>query len=122
MLHVLRIIFCSLLSWLLIAGGITLYILLVKETDSPWFVTFHYALDIFVVWLIFDQYFRRFEHYSAIGTMIIALIFLNLIEYFFWKFFYKGPLELINFTHFFVPLILVGVTIYLIGRQYKHVK
>ena len=122
MLHVLRIIFCSLLSWLLIAGGITLYILLVKETDSPWFVTFHYALDIFVVWLIFDQYFRRFEHYSAIGTMIIALIFLNLIEYFFWKFFYKGPLALINFTHFLVPVILIGVTIYLIGKQYKHIK
>ncbi len=122
MLHVLRIICCSLISWILIAGGITLYILLVKETNSPWFVTFHYALDIFVVWLIFDQYFRKFDHYPALGTMIIALIWLTVIEFIFWKYIYKGSLELINFTHFFVPMILVGVTIYLVGRQYKHVK
>lgn len=122
MRHVFRIFICSLLSWLLIAGGFALYMLVVKETDSPWFVTYHYALDIFVIWLIFDQYFRRFEHYSAIGTMIVALGFLSLIEFFFWNYIYNGTLALVNFTHFFVPMVLVGVTIYLIGRQYKHEK
>lgn len=122
MRHVFRIFFCSLLSWLLVAGGFILYITLIGETQSAWFVTYHYALDIFVVWLIFDQYFRHFDHYSALGTMIIALASLNFIEYIFWNFLYKGPQQLINFTHFSVPMILVGVTIYLIGRQYKHVK
>lgn len=122
MRHVFRIFLCSLISWLAIAGGIAFYMLLVNESESPWFVTYHYALDIFAIWLIFDQYSRRFDHYPALGTMIIALVCLNLIEFIFWNFLYKGSLQLINFTHFFVPMILIAVTIYLVGRQYRHEK
>lgn len=122
MMHILRVFLFSFISWLLVVAGIVSYINVVGNTDNTLFVTFHYLLDVFVVVLVFEGYYRFFPHFDALGTTIIAILSFVSIEFIFWNFLYKGSLQFINFTHFFVPMILIGVTIYLIARQYKHVK
>lgn len=122
MIHILRVFLFSFIAWLLIVAGMTSYINVVGDTDSSLFITFHYLLDLFVVVLVFEGYYRFFPHFSAPGTAIIALLSFFTIEFIFWNFAYGGPLKLINFTHFAVPMILISTTIYLLGKQIKHKK
>jgi len=112
---VLTVAFFAFFGWLPVLLSLTL----IRDMPRPFFVLIHYLADIVVFAGVFAAYHRHIGHFSAFGTMAIAMLSLFAIEFVYWKFFYSGELWFLNFVDWIVPAFLVASTIYFVGRLFQ---
>jgi hypothetical protein len=87
-----------------------------KDWPKIWFVTIHYFLNALVFGAAFYFYYKMFGHYSAFTAMAIAMVSLFIIEFVFFRFFYKGELWFLNFWDWILPAFIVATTVYFVTR------
>ncbi len=85
-----------------------------KNLGRFYFVILHYFLDIFIFGFLFFIYYKYLVKFSSFTTMAIAMIWLIVFEFIFWKFIYKGDLWFLNWVDWIVPAFLVASTIYFV--------
>lgn len=110
MLNILYIGIFTFVSW-----GIILFLLAIsKNLGRFYFISLHYLLDVLIFGFFFFIYYKYLVKFTPFSTMAIAMIWLIVLEFIFWKFIYKGDLWFLNWVDWIVPAFLVASTIYLV--------